>query len=562
MAQWKALSVKNAITKIKDGEMVLPVIQRRLVWDEDKMTLLFDTLLKGNSFGSIICIEEEKDTKPLFAYREFTRDGNPVESKEVSELSKTQWFIIDGQQRLQSFYIGLTGTLNGKRLYFDLFSNCEEMEYEFRFTDNEGKLPTINKERKIDKCHWCSVDYLFTKLTQTSDDEQVSDEIIKKHSINDPVKTKTIEKNIRRFNSAIFSNESIGISIVPVNKSKEETENRQRIVELFRRLNVGATILSSYDLVASMFKGFNYKMEAFLDIAVSENKDIGIDQDTLIKLIMVLNDKPTKVIADLTAEDAEFATSKRVRIRNTLKSLKKFLHASKNYEWFCKNNRSGIPLYFLSYHIFYSTTKDEELENMFNKFDTNDQSFRNMAIWLRLSLLNKVFSYGCGWRPNTTGIKKIHEVMKQNKGKTFPKDSLFKVYTYHPLYFTYIVDKERVCTLDPEYILYLIYDGQPQIRKEDVDHIHPHSLLQGRFDEWKINNIVNYQLLDSGTNRGDKNGKELSVWIKSIELKDQQKIYLSRHIIPQDKNLWKTENFEQFFEVRSQMLSDKINRLL
>ena len=107
MANWTHLSVKNAMTKISDEEIVLPVIQRRLVWSEDKMELLFDSLLKGNSFGSVICIEEEKDTKPLFAYRGFTRDGHAVASKEVDRLAKTQWFIIDGQQRLQSFYIGL-----------------------------------------------------------------------------------------------------------------------------------------------------------------------------------------------------------------------------------------------------------------------------------------------------------------------------------------------------------------------------------------------------------------------------------------------------------------------
>ena len=119
MANWLSLSVKNAITKIKDGEIVLPVIQRRLVWTEDKMDLLFDSLLNGNSFGSIICIEEEKDSKPLFAFRPFTLDGNNKDSVEVKELPRTQWFIIDGQQRLQSFYIGLVGTYHGKRMYFD-----------------------------------------------------------------------------------------------------------------------------------------------------------------------------------------------------------------------------------------------------------------------------------------------------------------------------------------------------------------------------------------------------------------------------------------------------------
>jgi uncharacterized protein with ParB-like and HNH nuclease domain len=131
MANWTNLSVKETIRKIKDEEIVLPVIQRRLVWSEEQIELLFDSLLKGNSFGAIICIEEEKDNRPLFAYRVFSRDGNNVASIEVETLSKTQWFIIDGQQRLQSFYIGLTGTLNGKRLYFDLLSDYINSEYDF-----------------------------------------------------------------------------------------------------------------------------------------------------------------------------------------------------------------------------------------------------------------------------------------------------------------------------------------------------------------------------------------------------------------------------------------------
>jgi uncharacterized protein with ParB-like and HNH nuclease domain len=45
MANWTHLSVKNAITKIKDEKIVLPVIQRRLVWSEDKMELLIDSLM-------------------------------------------------------------------------------------------------------------------------------------------------------------------------------------------------------------------------------------------------------------------------------------------------------------------------------------------------------------------------------------------------------------------------------------------------------------------------------------------------------------------------------------
>lgn len=569
MANWTNLSVKETIRKIKDEEIVLPVIQRRLVWSEEQIELLFDSLLKGNSFGAIICIEEEKDNRPLFAYRVFSRDGNNVASIEVETLSKTQWFIIDGQQRLQSFYIGLTGTLNGKRLYFDLLSDYINSEYDFKFAINNDELPKNNKERNntnntVSDCLWWPVDNLFQRLSTTNKAREVAKEIIKKANIDDSIKIDIIETNVQDFFDAVFAYESVGISKVSINKDKNDLENRQRIVELFRRLNDGGTKLSAYDLVASMFKGFDYKMEQFLDTVVAENVDIGLKQDDFIKLLLILNDKPSKEMADLTPEDAEFATSNFNRIQASLKALKNFLIVTSNYNWFSSSkNRSAIPLYFITYHIFYSKTSSDQLSGIFSRFDTTDKSCQDMAVWLRLSILNKVFSRGCGWIPYKTGIRKIHAVMKENKGRDFPKDSLFAVYNYHPLYFYDKVNENNLSFFDQEYMLYLIYNGQPTVRSEDIDHIHPYSLLKkAGVDESRINNIANYQLLDSGTNRGIKNGKELADWIQNCVDNSIQKGYLERHLIPRDKLLWKAENYDQFYVERSKLIAAKLNTYL
>lgn len=567
MANWSSLSVKDAIRKIRDGEMVLPVIQRRLVWPEEKMEALFDSLLKGNSFGSVICIEEDKDTKPLFAFREFTRDGHNVVSMEVEELTKTQWFIIDGQQRLQSFYIGLDGKYHDKVMYFDLYSDYSEGEYDFKFTSNIKDLPSDNKERSetaIQECLWYPATDLFQRLSQTTKARQVAKEIIKKFSIEDGDKIECIETTVQDFFDGIFADESIGMSKVSINKSKEPVENRQRIVELFRRLNDGGTKLSSYDLVASMFKGFDYKMEQFLDTVVAENEDIGIDQDVLIKLLLILNDKPSKEMSDLTAEDAEFATSNFERIQMTLKALKVFLKATDNYNWFASTkNRSTIPLYFLAYNIFYKKAETIELSRLFERFDTNDVDCHNMAVWLRLSLLNKVFSRGCGWIPYRTGIKKIHKVMQSKRGMDFPTNEIFAVYRSHPLYFYRSVSNETINNFEQEYLFYLLYNGQNSVRNEDIDHVHPKSLLtQAGFNDYEINRIGNYQLLDSGTNRGVKNGKELGDWIRNnIDAANIQG-YLIRHMIPNEPDLWETKSFKEFMNERTALLVKKLNSYL
>lgn len=60
------------------------------------MIQLFDALLKGDSFGGIMVIEEEKGDEPLFSFRPFSRDGEPIDSRQVSLLTQHQYFVIDG----------------------------------------------------------------------------------------------------------------------------------------------------------------------------------------------------------------------------------------------------------------------------------------------------------------------------------------------------------------------------------------------------------------------------------------------------------------------------------
>jgi len=564
MANWEQLSVKTVTTKIKDDEVVLPVIQRRLVWTEEKMEALFDSLLKGNSFGAVICIEEEKGTQPLFASRKFTSDGSSVDSLPVDELMQKQWFIVDGQQRLQTFYIGLTGTYNGKRLFFDLYSDFEAGEYDFKFAARAKDLPDINKERPIGDCLWVPVPILYERLKDTNDDEQVAEEYMQKHAVEDPGGIRHINRNMRALYKAVFATESIGVSKVTINKTKPATENRQRVVELFTRLNNGGTTLSAYDLVASMFKGFDSGMEQYLDQVVAEFKDIGINQETLIKMLFILNDQPSREMASIVVKDAEFAVNSSKRVFETLRALRAFLVASSLYNWFsAAKSRSAIPLHCIAYHIFHSSISTENLSMMFDRHDTQHGDFDRMATWCRLSLLNQVFSRGRGWIPYTTGIKKLHTVLAGSKGAAFPDSTLLRVYKEHPLRFHGQVTEINLDEFDQEFLFYLLYECKPTIRSEDIDHIHPRSLLmKAGVDGLLINSVGNFQLLDYGTNRGTKNGKELCDWIEKHVDDEQRQAYLKRHGIPNDCALWRTDSFDKFLEARLKLLTGRVKKAL
>jgi uncharacterized protein with ParB-like and HNH nuclease domain len=564
MAIWKTYRISDVVTEIADEKFVLPVIQRPLVWTEEKMELLFDTLLKGDSFGGVMVIEEERDSKPLFNYRPFTKDGDLIASRQVDKLTQLQNFVIDGQQRLQSFYIGLKGSINGKVLHFDLYSDFNS-EFEFKFENDTHKLPKQSKDnsdRTIPEHNWYLASGLLKRLKDTNDEDQVATEIISAQSISDEIKKAHITKNVKAFYKNVITAETLGISKVVINKSFNETANRQRIVELFRRLNDGGTKLSSFDLVASILKGFAWEMEGFLRDTLENYEDIGLTQDNLIKLIFILQDNHRKEMASIDGGDADFAINNRERIKCTLKSLKDFLIHAKIYDYYKDGSRSFIPLFFIAYHIFHKQLDNNGVSTFFDNYDAGNSEFPKIKKWLFHSLVNGVFrSRGAGWIPYKTGIRKLLEEIKNHKNKDFPVDELFQVYTDHPITFTTLYDTNNLDQLDSSFVYYLMYDQAKTIRANDIDHIMPKSILESQGYDWdKINSIKNFQLIDYGTNRGEKNGKEFSVWINNPGFVTDKQAFVKLHLIPSDETIWKEDKFEDFIEERAKIILTKLTK--
>ncbi len=564
MAIWKTYRISDVISEIAEEKFVLPVIQRPLVWTEDKMELLFDTLLKGDSFGGVMVIEEERDSKPLFNFRPFTKDGDFVASRQVDNLAQLQNFVIDGQQRLQTFYIGLKGSINGKVLYFDLYSDFNA-EFEFKFENEMQKLPKQSKdnaERTIPEHNWYLASGLLKRLKDTNDEDQVAAELITTQNITNDTHKLHITKNVKAFYKNVITAETLGISKVVINKSFNETANRQRIVELFRRLNDGGTKLSSFDLVASILKGFAWEMEGFLIETLESYEEIGLSQDNLIKLIFILQDNHKKEMASIDGGDADFAIKNRDRIKCTLKSLKDFLIHSKTYDYYKDGSRSFIPLFFIAYHLFHKPLDNNGVSSFFDNYDAGNTEFPIIKKWLFHSLINGVFrSKGAGWIPYKTGIRKLLEEIKHHKNKVFPIDELFQVYTDHPITFTTQYDSNNLDQLDSSFIYYLMYDQAKTIRANDIDHIMPKSILENLgYDGTKINSIKNFQLIDYGTNRGEKNCKAFSIWINNPAFVTDKQAFIKLHLIPVDENIWIEDKFEDFIEERAKIILTKIGK--
>jgi hypothetical protein len=135
---------------------------------------------------------------------------------------------------------------------------------------------------------------------------------------------------------------------------------------------------------------------------------------------------------------------------------------------------------------------------------------------------------------------------------------LFEVYKRHPLrFFKAEIKPEYLDKFDKAFVFYLMYERRRPVRVQDEDHIHPRRLLED-IDPAQINSVANLQLLDVGTNRGAKQGKEFADFFKEVHDQDG---YLKRHHIPDEQSLWHVNNFTQFLEQRANLLARQLSSL-
>jgi hypothetical protein len=564
MANWENYSIEEAMKKIDAGEWVLPVIQRDFVWPKEKIVLLFDSVMKTDPFGGIMAYVEEAGSNALFAHRQFSKNGESTTSSlESSKLLNERIVIIDGQQRLQSLYLAIKGDYRGEMLWIDVLNPLDSDEYDFRFSKDELSLPNTKQIENGSKvqCKWISLHVLSTEFKNRRNPEAVCKRLFELHQITNDDHRELIRANISRYLQAIYTEQSIGISKLFLDQDDQPIDRRMRMVELFRRLNDGGTKLSGMDLIASQVKAFDWEMETrFRGINETYN-EYGFDADAFIKLSLVISGKPKSDLGNFNEDDAKYLSLNFSRIESSLIGYTKFIQCS-GFHSFVKSRKTKIPGYIVASYLYYSKMTDSQLESYFNDFDTTNVDFRPMKKWLLLSLLNGFFSRGCGWIPETTGVSKVYEVIARNKGKPFPLDGLIRCYQSYPR-LTYRIPNNdtSISDFDRDIIFRMMYGERYGFRQEDVDHIHPKSLM---FDEYpyEINLIENFQLLDSDTNRNAKRAKPFIEWFRegvNDELKEE---YLERHFIPKDQSLWNADSFREFLSCRRKLIVSQIMTVL
>lgn len=534
----------------QDGGYWLPNIQRPFVWKEDQIERLFDSILREYPIGTLLVWK----TKSKIRRRKFI-DNYKLDIKltdfYVPEDDKQKMLVLDGQQRLQSLFIGLLGSYEKKELCLNVLSGDlvapEDIRYKFKFiTNTDIKAPWF----KLKDIVFSNKEYDETAdLIKAKFDTDLSD-----------IDKKKITRIVAKLTRIFGTEENLVYQVVDsVDNSELYTEDD--IVEIFIRANSGGTPLGKSDLLFSLLtSSWDEADEQMEDLLETLNKTgYSFNRDFVLKTCLSIFGKGAaynvEKFRDIKTRQSIIDNWK--LISEAIKDVKDFIYG----KTFVKTDAT-LPSYLVLIPLIYFRYHHKDKWN----------STLNIPNYLLRTLLASAFSGSpdtlidkCTKKIDETksfDITEIFGVIKADgRNLEISRDTVLKTY----------YGSKQIHLL---FNLWYNFNYQPTYNQNrpQVDHIFPQSQLKkikvanpetGRMDILKYkwderDQIGNCMLLTAQENgSGGKTDILPEVWFA-----DKSEDYLELHLIPQDKELWKLENFEKFIEERKKLIEAKFDSII
>lgn len=534
----------------EDGGFWLPNIQRWFVWREEQICRLFDSILREYPISTLLVWK----TTSRIQRREFIKnwkDSLRTSDFYVPEDEKKKNLVLDGQQRLQSLFIGLKGSFEGRELCLDILSGedaaPDDVKYRFEFKDSEAiKFPWIKFK-----------DLVFTEKKK----RHILADFKQEHGRDfSPIEGDNLDDHLYLVDRTFKMEEAITYQELDSIDSPD-LYSEDDVVEVFIRANSGGTRLSKSDLLFSLltasWEGAVKRME---DLIESLNRyGFSFDRDFVLKTCLVLLrqgaayevQKFRKPGVRESIEDRwdEIADA----IRDVLDYVrgKTFIQCDKALPTYLVL----IPLVYIRFH-FQTAWKSSEGADSY---------------LLRCSLAGAF-----GGRPDNLLDRLAREI---DQRQDFNLSEIFGVIRSQRRDLE--LTEDRFWNIgyrsDAIHLLFNLwyrefnYTPAYQNNLPEVDHIFPSSKLKeikikspetGRMimkhRDWTRNQLANLMLLSRGENGpGGKADKTPEEWFA-----DKDEEYLEKHLIPTDRMLWKMEQFEDFINERKRLIRDRFNYLL
>lgn len=580
---------------------LVPAIQREFVWDSDQILDLFDSVVRGYPIGSFLFWRVSGEfSKSRIKYK-FIKNyiGDPIHPDELDNVTYHNNrhrdslednpnkinLVLDGQQRLTSFYIGLKGSytekiLNKRRrkkdswerkyLYLNIASPTDEevsgRKFDFRF-------------KKPDPDHGCDEYwYRVGDILDVDDFAEEADKIMENIESIDGINAervhRSISKNIQRLNHAICQRESISYF-------EEDEENQEKILDIFIRANDGGTQLSKSDMLLSVAtaqwsdRGVDNKVVAREEIKQFVDKlnshaargTVELDSNFVLRALLTASDVPNLSFTLANFDEETLREMKETWMDGEFKqAVMSTLDLLQSYGLSTTHIRSKMVILPIVYYFYHNS-------NPHLSFNGNSgRSERQKILYWMCSLV-------ANGDLNTGGtiqtIRGIRNIIRESADREFPLSRIEeKLNDYNKSMGFDRSTLERwfsdgtLSNSSQRVVLSLAYfpDIASESYEYELDHIFPKSELQRdtlvdeynmsiekaeRLDDLRLS-TGNLQLIRAGENRS-KSDSQLTEWLST-----RREDYLDRHYVPTDEDLWRVENALDFINEREERLMQEL----
>jgi hypothetical protein len=551
------ISIRKLVDKVSDGELTLPEMQRRYVWTGVKVRDLLDSLYRGYPSGTILVWETDDPGN----FRKLQVDG-----AKSSPLS-TSLLLLDGQQRITSLSAVINGQpilVRNKRRPIDILFNLEHPDsleealtaideddmdedddddedgYDLQEELRKRTFVVESKSLKNDP-NWVPVSEIFQKTDS---------QILRGLGINSD--DQRWDKYTQRIGK-VRAIEKYEYVMVILDKKMSYEE----VTEIFVRVNSLGAKLRGSDLalaqLTSRWNGFMNELESF---AKEFNNNEEYFHETGIMV---------KTLVSIVSGQSKFKTINRYSLEQYLLGWQHTKNALRFAYNFIQSNARVDNLRLLSSGFliipiaYYAYKKKEKL---------TDTEVNQLLLWFYVAHMKGRYSRGSSesYLDSDLNILRndgsLHDLLEHLKlqvrdfGVT---ESELRFKNRRSPYFSllFLIAKQNGIK---DWFTGLAINEKMTGKAHAVQfhHIMPKSLLRDMgHDSKSINDIANLTFIGGKTNRNISN-KSPKKYLADILEKQGAAIFKSNHI-PEDKNLWEIDNFNQFLEFRRKAMVSQIN---
>ncbi|AXG05667.1 DUF262 domain-containing protein [Haloplanus rubicundus] len=600
---YQSKTIANIITDI-NSHYFLPGIQREFVWDKEQMIQLFDSVIRGYPIGSFLFWNTrgkfaEKQIKYEFVQHYITEGVYPDEFDDVryrnakvrdefsTDLPNRLTLVLDGQQRLTTFYIGLKGSLTDrgyrklrkkpeswtrKKLYINLLSDPSHI------TEDDRKLKYLLEFKPPDPSHsaseyWYPVGDILD--VQSADEryalvDEIQDELEAAGVSPGAINRSYIEQNLNELWRSIHERDTI-------NYYELDSKYNNNVLDIFIRANEGGTQLGKEEMLLSMATAkwsegadpidARKKITTLVDRLNGYDAQAGFDFDIgfILRNLLTASELSSKY------DIQNFSDSNLQQMKDVFQDPE--------FEEALFDTLDLVDTYGLDGHAVSSTVSLIPIvyffynhDNIRLGWDAKDgrQTRTKLFYWLCSTLLKGVYHSA----PYTL-INSIRNDIREAPDGTFPLEELHSSLLSNGKSLTFIEEEVRDMVQKLNYgnkrvevFLSLLYFPEPASQHEtfEVDHIFPRSELSqenlidnygmefaraSRYDSLS-DNILNLQFLTPKEN-SEKSDQSYKEWLNT-----RHESQIERHYIPRDDELYEITEFEQFLKEREDLIVDRL----